>query len=96
MTPTEAIPGHTTGTPDAITEALHDAHTQMPIHITLTVTLHIEDHLPIGALQITLETPANNNLNQQTNQLRKPCINLHPIPADHKENPITEEIQKSQ
>ena len=68
----------------------------MPIHIALTVTLHIEDYLPIGPLQITLETAANHNLKQHTNQLRKPCINLHPIPADHKKNCITEEIQESQ
>ena len=49
--------GHTMGTADAITGALHDTHTQMPIHITLTRTLHIEDHLLIGALQFTLKRP---------------------------------------
>ena len=84
MTPTEAIPGHTTGTADAITEVLHDAHTHMPIHIALTMTLHVKDHLPIGALQVTLETAADHDLDQHSNQLGKPCINLHPIPADHK------------
>ena len=94
LTPTQAIPGHTTGTADTSTEAPHDAHTPMPI--TLTMTLQIEDYLPMGALQVTLEAAADHNLDQQSNQLRKPCINLHPIPADHKENCITEEIPESQ
>ena len=56
MTPTEAIPGHATGTADAITGELHGAHTQMPIHITLVMTPHIKDHLHTEALQLTLET----------------------------------------
>ena len=33
MTPTEASPGHTTGTADAIAGVLPDAHTQMSIHM---------------------------------------------------------------
>ena len=92
MTPTQAVPGHTTGTAHAITEALHDVHTQMPIHIALTVTLHIEDHLPIGALQVTLETAANHDLKQHTNQLRKPSTNL-PHSSRPQGSCITEEIQ---
>ena len=46
MTPTEAIPGHTTGITDDITGVVHDAHALALIHIILTVTLHITDHLP--------------------------------------------------
>ena len=64
VTPTEAVPGHTTGTADAITEVLPSAHTQMPIHIALTMTPQIRDHLCTEAFQPTLETAADHNLNQ--------------------------------
>ena len=37
MTPTEAVPGHITGTADAITGVLPGTHTQMPIHVTLAI-----------------------------------------------------------
>ena len=47
MIPTEAIPGHTTGTTDNIIGVLHDAHTQALIDIILTMTLHITDHIHI-------------------------------------------------
>ena len=50
MAPTEAIPGHTTGTTDNITGVVHATHTQVLIHIILTTTLYITDHLHIGAL----------------------------------------------
>ena len=83
MIPTEAVPGHTTGTTDDIIEVVHDAHIQVLIHIILAATLHIADHLHIGALQLTPETAADHTLNQPTNLLRKPCINLH-NPEDHK------------
>ena len=49
-TPTEAIPGHTTGITDDITGVVHDAHSQVLIHIILTTTLHITGHLPTEAL----------------------------------------------
>ena len=49
MIPTEAIPGHTTGTTDDIIGVVHDAHIQVLVHIVLTTTLHTIDHLHIGA-----------------------------------------------
>ena len=51
MTPTEAIPGHTTETADAITGVLPSTHAQMPIHIALAMTPHIRDHPHTEALQ---------------------------------------------
>ena len=84
MTPTEAIPGHTTGTTNNITGVVHNAHTQVLIHIILAMTLHIADYLHIGALQLTPETAADHALNQPTNQLRKVCTNLCHNPEDHK------------
>ena len=53
MTPTEAIPGNTTGITDDITGVVHNTHTQPLTHITLAMTLCIADHLHIGALQLT-------------------------------------------
>ena len=89
LTPTEAIPGHTTWRADASTGVLPNAHMPILIHIPLSMTPHTKDHLHIGALQLTVETTADHHLNQHTNQLRKPCINLHPIPEGHKVNCIT-------
>ena len=45
MIPTEVIPGHTTGTTNGITGVIDDAHTQVLIHIVLTMTLTTTDHL---------------------------------------------------
>ena len=50
MIPTEAIPGHTTGTTDNIIGVVHDAHIQVLIHIIPTTALHTTDHFHIGAL----------------------------------------------
>ena len=50
LTPTEAIPGHTTGITDDITGVVHNTNTQPLTHIVLAVTLHITDHLHIDAL----------------------------------------------
>ena len=60
MTPTVTIPSHATGTVDAITEVLPGTHTPMPIHITLTKTPYIRDHLHTEALQ---PTQADHDLN---------------------------------
>ena len=79
MTPTEAIPGHTTRITDAITGVVHHAHTQMLIHIILTITLHIADHLDIETLQLTLEITADHALNQHTNSPGKACTIYHHI-----------------
>ena len=68
MTPTETIPGHATGTVDTSTEVLSSAHTSMPIHITLTKTPHIGDHLHTEALQLT---QADHYLDQHINQPRR-------------------------
>ena len=96
MTPTEAISGHTTGITDAITGVCHDAHTQTLIHIVLTTTLHIADHLPTEALQLTPEITADHTLDQPTNSPRKPHTNLHHIPEDHKVKHIPKGIQELQ
>ena len=87
MIPTEAIPSHITGTTDSITGVVHDAHTQVFIHIILTVTLHTTDHPHIGALQLTPETAADHVLDQPTNQLRKAHTNLLHNPEDLSSDP---------
>ena len=90
---TEAIPGHIMETIDAITGVLHDALTA--VLIVPTVTPHIADCLHTGAHQLTLRTAANHEPIQHTNQVRKPCINLHPIPTELKTNHMMQEIQES-
>ena len=82
MNPTETFPGHATGTADTIIGVLSSAYTQMPIHIILTMTPHIRDYLHTEALQLTLETTANPDLNQHTNQLRKLHTKIHHDPED--------------
>ena len=67
MTPTEAVPGHTTWMTDAITGVVHDAYTQTLIHIILAMTLHITDYLPTEALQLTPEITADYALDHHTN-----------------------------
>ena len=74
MIPTEAIPGHTIGTTDDITGVIHDVHTQVLIHIILTMTLHTTDHLHTGAHHLTHEITADHALDQPTGQLKA----LHP------------------
>ena len=93
---TEAILVCTTGATDNITEVIHDAHTQILISTVLTMTLHIEGHLHIGAHQFTYRITAYHTLNQPTGQLRKPCIQTHQIPEDPKVIHTLEEIQESQ
>ena len=96
MTSTEAVPGNTTGTTDNITGVVHDAHTQVLIHIIHAVTLHTTDHLHIGALQLTPETTADHTLDQPTNWVRKACTNLHHNTVDHKVKQILKGIQELQ
>ena len=84
MTHTEAFPGHITGTTEDITGVVPDDHTQTLVHSILAATLHIKDYLHTGAHQITTEITADHVLDQPTIQLRKPHINLHHIPEDHK------------
>ena len=67
ITPTEAILGHTIGTSDNITGVILDAHTQTLMHTVLTMTLHNEGHLQIGAHQFTHQITADHTLNQPTN-----------------------------
>ena len=93
LTHTETIPDHITGTTEDITGVVHDAHTQILIHIILIAALHIKDQLHIGALQLTLETAADHALNQPTKQLRKPHTNLHHNLEDHKIKHIIKGIQ---
>ena len=94
MTPTEAILGHTTGMTDTITGVVHDTHTQTLIHIILTTTLHITDHLFSEALQFTTETTSDHAPNQPINPPRKPHTNLCHIPEDHKIKHISKDIQE--
>ena len=96
MTPTEAIPGHTTGITDNITGVVCNAHTQALIPIVLTAALHITDHLHIEALQLTPEITADHALNQPTNPPRKPCTSLHHILEDHKVKHTPQGIQELQ
>ena len=84
ITLTEAIPSQITGTTEDITGIIHNAHTQVFIHIILVVTLHTTDHLPTGAHQLTQETAAVHTVNQPINQLRKAHTNLLHNPEDHK------------
>ena len=79
---------------DIIIGVLHDALT--PVLLIPTVTHHIADHLCTGAHQLTLKTAADHNRILCTNPVRKPCINLHPIPTELKANCMMKEIQKSQ
>ena len=96
MIPTEAVPGHTTGTTDDSIGLVHDDQIQVLIHIFLTVTLHTADYLHIGALQLTPETAAEHTLDQTTNQLRKTHANLHHNPKDYKVKHIPKGIQELQ
>ena len=93
ITPTEAIPGHTTGIINEITGVVNDTHTQLLTHIVLAMTLHITDHLHIEALQLTPEITTDHTLNQPTNPPRKPHTTLHHIPADHKAKCIPKRTQ---
>ena len=74
MTPTETIPGHTTGRVDIITEVLPSAHTPMPIHIAHAKTPHIGDHLHTEAFQVS---QADHDLDQHLNQLGRLCTKIH-------------------
>ena len=96
MIPTKAIPGHTTGITDGLTEVVHDAHTQLLTHIVLAMMLHITDYLHIEALQLTPEITADHTINQPTNLPRKPYTNLHHIPGDHKAKHIPKGAQELQ
>ena len=93
IAPTESLPGHTTGIIDDITGVGHDAHTQPLMHIILTMTLYITDHLCIEALQLTPEITAHHALDQHTNPSRKPHTDLHHIPRDHKAKHIPKGVQ---
>ena len=47
------------------------------IHIALAMTPHIRDHPHTEALQLTLETTADHDLNQHINQPRRPHTKIH-------------------
>ena len=82
MTPTETVPDHTTGTADAMTGVLPVAYTPMPIYIVLTKIPHIEDHPCTEALQLTLETTADDDLDQHINQPGRPHTKIHHNPGN--------------
>ena len=93
MIPTEAIPGHIIETINIIIEVLHDALT--PVLIIPAMTPHIVDCLHTGAHQLPLGTTADHDPIQHTHQVRKLCINLHPIPVELKGNHMIKEILES-
>ena len=80
MIPKEAIPGHIIGTIYITTGVLHDALT--PALIIPAMTPHITDHPHTGAHHLILRTRADHIPIQHTNQVRKSCINLHPVQAE--------------
>ena len=84
MTLTKAVQGQITGTTEDITGVIHDAHTQVFIHIVLITTLHIADYLHTGAHQLTQEIEEDHALIPPTNQLRKAHTNLLYNPKDYK------------
>ena len=96
MTLTEAIQGQIIGTTNDITGVIHNAYTQVLIHIILITKLNITDHPHTGAHQLTQETAAVHTLDQPTNQLRKPCTNLHHNPGGHKVKHILKGNQELQ
>ena len=55
----------------------------MPIHTALAMTLHIGDHPCTEALQLTLETAADHDLDQHINQPKR----LHTKSHHDPENP---------
>ena len=91
--PTDAIPSHIIETTDITIEVLHDALT--PILIIPTMTPHTADHLHTGAHQLTLGITADHTPVQHTNQVRQPCINLHPVRAEIQAICMIKEIQES-
>ena len=86
----------TTGITDTIAGVVHGTHTQTLIHIILAMTLHIVDHLPTEALQLTPGITADHTLAQPTNPPGKSLINLYHIPEDHKGKHIPKGIQELQ
>ena len=82
MIPTEAAPGHITGTPGDITGVFHNVYTLECIHTILTTTLHIDGHLYTRTHQHPHEIAADHALNWPTGQLRKPHIRIHHIQED--------------
>ena len=79
MTPTETVPGHTTGTVDITTEVIPGAHTSMPISIVLAKTPNIRDHLHTEALQLT---QADHDLNQHIYQPGRLQTKIHHNPGN--------------
>ena len=64
MTPTEAILGPTIGTTNNHTEVIHDTHTQVLMHIILTMTLHTAYHLHTGAHLLTYPRECSRSCSQ--------------------------------
>ena len=93
MTPTEAIPGHIIKTGDATIGVLHDAIT--PVLIIFAVIPHIKDHPHIGVLQLIQKIAVDPDHTLHINQVRKLCINSHPILAELQKNLKKEDIQES-
>ena len=54
-----------------------NTHAQMPIDIALTMTPHIRGHPCTEALQLTLETTADHDLDQHISQPKRPHTKIH-------------------
>ena len=91
--PTDNILGCIIETTDTTIEILHDALTLVVIiHAMIPHTI---DCLHTRTHQLILGTAADDICIQHTNQVRQPCINLVPIPAELQAMCMTKEIQKS-
>ena len=76
MTLTEAIPGHIIDIVDATIEALHITAT---VIIAYAMTHHTKDHPYTKVPQLIPETTADPDHVLNINQVRKLCLNLHPV-----------------
>ena len=93
MIHTDTVPGHILESIDITIGVLHDALT--PVLNVPVMTPHTADHPHTGAHQLTLRTTADHIPVQHTHQVRKPCINLHPIPADFRAICMIKETKES-
>ena len=79
MTPTKAIPGCIIEIVGANIEALHATAT---VFIAFAVTHYIEDYPHAEVPQLIPDITADPNHILYINQVRKLCINLHPVLAE--------------
>ena len=76
MTPKEPIPSHIIDIVDTTIESLHIAATAL---ITYAANHHAKDHRCAEVPQLIPETTADPDHVLHINQVRKLCLNLHPV-----------------